>query len=178
MRLSRPRFTIMSLMTVVVIASLLLTALVAVRERNRRIAALQVATAEYEAARLTRQVAESAVARYVKTMYKHDLDTVHGKIDLAEEELKRARSRLDRSKRMVEEGRVSESELAADEQALRQAQDRLDHAERKHTSLGNTKDRTLAGLVSDLARAKANELAKAARYKQLEAARTRHQLWW
>jgi hypothetical protein len=66
MRWSRPRFTIMSLMIVVVIASLILTALVVRRERARRLAVLQAALADYKNAVLVREVTEIALVEYTQ----------------------------------------------------------------------------------------------------------------
>jgi hypothetical protein len=87
MRLPRPRFTIMGLMILVVIASLVLTGIVRRIERNRRVAllaALQVALAEYENAKLTREVAEIAAEVGYWGIFKQDVKETDNEIALAE----------------------------------------------------------------------------------------------
>ena len=148
MRLSRPRFTILSLMIVVVIASLVLTVIVVRRERNRRIAALQVALANFENARLTREVAEIAVIEYTEGVYKQDLDSVEREFALAESDLKRARDPSDRE----------------------WARLKVKRAQSKRAELENDiKRRTVKELMSEVTAAKADELAKKSAYEQLKA---------
>ena len=75
MRPYRPRLMIMSLMIMVVIASLVLTGIFVRRERNRRIAALQAASAEYKNAQLIRELAEKVVAEVTAAIDKQDEKT-------------------------------------------------------------------------------------------------------
>ena len=90
MWLPRPRFTIAHLMVLVVIAGLVSTGIVVRIERNRRIAALQVALANCVNAKLSREVAEIAFVEYTEGIYKQDLQTVDNEIALAKSDLERA----------------------------------------------------------------------------------------
>ena len=65
------------------------------------------AEANYENAKLTREVAEIAVIEYEEGIFKQDLATVEGEIKLAESDLSRSEDRLDWATRMFEKGYVS-----------------------------------------------------------------------
>jgi HlyD family secretion protein len=153
MRWSRPRFTIMSLMIAVVIASLVLTGIVVRRERNRRLVALQAASANYWNAKLTREVTEIAVVEYEEGIYKQDLSTVEGEIALAESDLKRAR------------------ELSKfDQQTIDMAKLKLERSQLRKLELENDiQIRTVKALKNEVTAAKTDELAKKAAYEQLKA---------
>src|SRR5262249_32861235 len=77
MHFRRPRYTILSLMAVVLIAALGLAIFVLDRDHRRRVAAQKVATASalanYLNARLTREAAEIAVTEYTEGVLKSDL---------------------------------------------------------------------------------------------------------
>jgi HlyD family secretion protein len=133
MRLSRPRFTILTLMIVVVIASLVLTAIVVHRQKIRLTIALQSAAADYENAKLTREVAEIAVVEYTEGIFKQDLDTVKGELALAESDLNHTRDTS-----------------ASDETARL----RVERAKENLTSLESTKSQTIKELQSEVDRAK------------------------
>lgn len=156
MRLARPRFTILTLMIVVVIASLVLTAIVVYRQRTRLMIAVQSAAADYENAKLTREVAEIAVVEYTEGILKHDRDTLKVELTLAESDLQRARN-------------SSASDVSA--------KLRVERAKQELTTLQDvTKSRTVKELQSEVAKAKADELAKKATLDQLKAAVARQ--WW
>jgi HlyD family secretion protein len=156
MRLARPRFTILTLMIVVVIASLVLTAIAVYRQRIRRMIALQSAAADYENAKLTREVAEIAVLEYTEGIFKQDRDTLKVELTLAESDLERARN-----------------SSASDESAKL----RVERAKQDLTTLEqDTKSRTVKELQSEVAKAQADELAKKATLDQLKAAVMRQ--WW
>ncbi len=152
MRWSRPRFTIMSLMIVVVIASLVLTAIVVRREQARRIATLQAALADYKNAVLVREVAEIAVVEYTQGIYKQDIENVAGEIALAESDLKRAR------------------ELSnVDKQTIDTAKLKLERSQSRKTELEKAiKVRTVNELEDEVTAAKTKELAKKSAYEQLK----------
>jgi hypothetical protein len=92
-RWSRPRFTILTLMTLVVIAGLVLTVIVVRRERIARVIALKFANANFEKARLTREVAEIAVVEYTEGILKQDIKTVDDEIALARADVTNATGR-------------------------------------------------------------------------------------
>jgi HlyD family secretion protein len=147
-------------MTVVVIASLVLTVIVMRRERNARVIALTSAKANYENAQLTREVAEIAVVEYTEGILKQDIATFEGEIILARFDLKRATER-------------SQPDLPA----AREATLRLDRAFASLSRLENDiKVRTVKALESDVTSAAADEQAKKAAYERLKAAVASD--WW
>jgi HlyD family secretion protein len=177
MRLPRPRYTILSLMLVVLVASLVLAIFVAYRERQRRRANQQItiasAQANYLNAQLTRQVAEIAVTEFTEGILKADLETVESEIVLAKTNLMRAEERLAAAERERKTGDASESSLAESEKEARRAKLRLQHAqERKSKLVTATKERILKELNDEVEAAKANELTKKAVY-ELEKAKLR-----
>jgi hypothetical protein len=99
MRLPRPRYTILSLMLVVLLASLVLTYIVALREQHRRAIALRAALAEYENAKLTREVAEIAVVEYSQS-----IDRV--KLPLAQSDAEREADRRNPAMRAYDRDRT------------------------------------------------------------------------
>jgi HlyD family secretion protein len=156
MRLSRPRFTILTMMIVVVIASLVLTAILVYRQRTRLTIALQSAAADYENAKLTYVVAEIAVVEYTDGIFKQDRDSLKDELALAESDLQRARN----------------SPASAEQAKLR-----VERAKQRLTTLEEyTKSKTVKELQSEVAKAKADERAKKATRDQLRAAVARQ--WW
>jgi len=150
MRLSRPRFTILTLMIVVVIASLVLTAIAVHRQRIRLTIALQSAAADYENAKLAREVAEIAVVEYKEGIFKQDRDVLKSELALAESDLKRARD-----------------SSASDEKAKL----RVERAKQRLTTLEEyTKSKMVKELQSEVEKARSDELAKKATLEQLKAA--------
>ncbi len=174
MRLPRPRYTILSLMTVVLVASLVLAIFVAYRERQRRCALLQqaiaLAEANYLNAVLTREVAEIAVTEYTEGILKQDLETADGEIALAKTDLIRAQEKLAAAKRQREQGKAPESSVAESEKEARRANRRLKDAQERKTDLAkDAKERTLKALNDEVNKAKADELARKAAYDQANA---------
>jgi hypothetical protein len=155
MRLSRPRFTIMGLMILVVIASLVMTGIVLRIERNRRVAALQVALAEYENAKLTREMAEIAAEVGYWGIFEQDVKETDNEIALAEMYLDYA-----------------VNFRGSDEQILSDARAMLQKAQKKKRTgtVRYTARKTKEELKSEAAKAVAAEQAAKAAYDQLQAA--------
>jgi hypothetical protein len=152
MRLPRPRFTIMGLMILVVIASLMMMAIEKRIELNRRGAALQVAQAKYENVRLARRVAENAVCEYIAG--------IDNEIALAKSDLELA---------LTTNG--------SDGQGGEDASIRLERAQKKKANLEtHTKDKMVGDLMGEVAKAVATEEAAKAAFDQLNAAVAN--AWW
>ena len=157
MRLPRPRFTIMGLMILVVIASLMMVAIVKRVELNRRVAELQVTQAKYENARLARKVAENAVCQYIDGIYERTVDI---EIALAKSDLELA---------LTIKG--------YDGQGGEDASIRLTRAQKKKAKLEtHTKDKMVGELMGEVAKAAATEEAAKAAFDQLTAAVAN--AWW
>jgi hypothetical protein len=62
MRMTRPRYTILSLISVILVASLMLSLFATSRQQREKVAALRLAQADYQNAKSTREVAEAAVS--------------------------------------------------------------------------------------------------------------------
>jgi hypothetical protein len=174
MQLRRPRYTILSLMIVVLVAGVVLAIFVAFRERQRRRAQLQAtissALANYLNAQLTRQAAEITVVEYTEGILKADLETLDGEIALAKTDVTRTEERLAAAKRQRARDKTAESSLADSEKDARRANLRLQHAQEKRTALmTDTKERTLKDLNDEVEVAKANEAARKAEYNQAKA---------
>lgn len=162
-----PRMTTRRWMIAVVLASLLLAAFVARRERLRRVAALQAA---YENARLTRVVAESEFTGYL-AVYKMERETVLGEIALAESDKKRAEDRLEWSDKMLAKGAVSEDQNRVDRIGLEQKTFALRQAETRQKMLEPyTTEKSLWQLRAEFEKAQSDELARKAAYEQEQAA--------
>lgn len=73
------------------------------------------------AAELDKRFAEEDVVKYVEGEYPSQLMDAEAKVTLAEEELRRAKDKLDWSTRLYEEKYVSETEFRADELAFKRA---------------------------------------------------------
>jgi hypothetical protein len=157
MRLPRPRFTIMGLMLLVVIASLMMMAIVKRIELNRRVAALQVTQAKYENARLARKVAENAVCQHIDGIYERTVDI---EIALAKSDLELA---------LTIKG--------FDGQGGEDARIRLERARKKKANLEtHTKDKMVGELMGEVAKTVATEEAAKAALDQLTAAVAN--AWW
>jgi hypothetical protein len=164
MRLPRLRYTILSLMIVVVLVSLVMRVIVARRKQVQRMIALNVAQAEYQNAKLTREVSEIAVTEYLQGIYPQDYATVKYEVTRAETVLNRANQKLDAARRLRSKETPSET------QAVETAQRALEQAKQKMTMLENSiRDRTLKDLQSEVEHARAVELARKADYDRLNA---------
>jgi HlyD family secretion protein len=123
------------------------------------------AQANYENAKLTREVAEIAVVEYEEGIFKQDLATVDGEIKLAESDLSRSEDRLDWATRMFKKGYVSKAAMVSEELTLKKARFALEQAETKKKVLVEyTKHKTIKELRSEVEKAKSDELAKQATY--------------
>lgn len=174
MRLPRPRYSILSLMILVLLASLVLAIFVTYRERQRRRALLQQAIAlaqwNYLNAELTLEVAEIAVTEYTEGILKQDLETIDGEIALAKTDLMRAQEKPAAAKRQREQGKAPESSVAESEKEARRANRRLKDAQKRKTDLAkDAKERILKELRDEVDKAKADELAKKAAYERAKA---------
>jgi HlyD family secretion protein len=131
------------------------------------------AAANYENARLTREVAEIAVKEYVEGIYLQDLQTAEGEIKLAESDLSRSEDRLDWARRMYDKGYVSLATKNSEELTLKKARFSLEQAQSKRKVLTEyTRPKTIKELQSEVEKARSDELAKAAT-KELEEGKER-----
>ena len=124
------------------------------------------AAANYENAKLTREVAEIAVVEYEEGIFKQDYATVEGEIKLAESDLSRSEDRLDWARRMFVKGYVSEATRVSEELTLKKARFAKEQAESKKKVLVDyTKGKTIKELRSEVEKARSDELAKKATYE-------------
>jgi HlyD family secretion protein len=148
------------------------------------------AMANYDNAKLTREVAEIAVVEYVEGIYKSELDALKGAVTVAESAIQKARSRLERTliaRKEMQDGRPKkgaekitadilteldiEDRIESAELTLLQQNLALEQAKAKQKVLEEiTKPRTLKELRADVERKRSNELAKHAT-SQLEASK-------
>ena len=89
------------------------------------------AEANYENAKLTREVAEIAVVEYVEGIFVQDFATVEGEIKLNESDLSRSEDRLDWARRMFDKGYVSMATKVSEELTLKKARFALEQAQSK-----------------------------------------------
>jgi hypothetical protein len=150
MRLPRFRYTILSLMIVVLLASLVLTLIVVVPRERRRAIALQQALAEYENATLTREVDEIAVVEYIKARES-------GEMALAQSDAQREADRRAWAEKSQHPGLFM----------LPDAERQVDHRERARRA--HIQEPTLRNLRADVERARSVEQAKKAEYDRLKA---------
>jgi HlyD family secretion protein len=124
---------------------------------------LQAAEADYQAAKLAREVAEIAVTEFVEGVFKQEWETVLGEIALAESERRRAEDRFEWSERMVQKGYVSLAENNDDKVSLHQKIFAFEQAQTRRSVLEKyTRDKTIKELRSEVGKMKAVELAKLA----------------
>jgi HlyD family secretion protein len=148
---------------------------------NQQIAT-ESAKANYLNAKLAREVAEIALIEYTEGIYHQHLATVVGEIRLAESAIQKAESRLERTRRarqrfndtLVPKGDAKTvAEILADldlddriddtEQTLSHARMTREQAENKRKVLTQyTKGKTIKELVSEVEKARSDELAKQA----------------
>jgi HlyD family secretion protein len=160
MRLPRLRFTIANLMVLIAIAGLALAVLVMRVQRNQRMAAMQVALAEYENAMLTREVAEIAVVEFNEGVFEQSVKENNDEIELAEMFLD-----------------YSVNFRGSDKRTLDDAKAMLQKAKKKKTgTVSYTSRMTIEQLQREVAKATAAEKAAKAAYDQLQAAVANS--WW
>jgi HlyD family secretion protein len=123
------------------------------------------ASASYDNAKLTREVAEIAVVEYVEGIFKQDYATVEGEIKLNESDLSRSEDRLDWARRMYDKGYVSMATKVSEELTLKKARFALEQSQSKKDVLVKyTKHKTIKELESEVEKARSDELAKKATY--------------
>jgi hypothetical protein len=156
-------------MVAVVFAGLASAYLAHLARLQRRIAALnnqeiaiRAAQAAYDNARLTREVAEIAVVEYKEGIFKQEWEAAQGEIALSKSDLERAKDELEWAKRIERKG-YAFLITKSPQLAYERAKFALDQAVTKRNVLENyTKDKTIKELESEVASARANELAKKA----------------
>jgi HlyD family secretion protein len=140
---------------------------------NQRIAT-KVAEAGYQNAKLTREVAEIAVAEYEEGVFKQDLQTIKGEIALAQKDRQRAEERLEWAKKMKDKGYVSSSGVIAEELGLAKALFDVEQVTTKKAVLERyTKDKTIKQLKSEVEKCRSDELAKKATFELEKAVENR-----
>jgi HlyD family secretion protein len=123
------------------------------------------ASASYDNAKLTREVAEIAVVEYVEGIFKQDYATVEGEIKLNESDLSRSEDRLDWARRMYDKGYVSMATKVSEELTLKKARFALEQSQSKKDVLVKyTKHKTIKELESEVEKARSDELAKKATF--------------
>ena len=134
----------------------------------------RAAEAAYQMARLTREVAETAVTEYKDGIFKSDMQTVFGELKLAASDLTRAIDRVEWAGRMHAKGYVAKRQLTSEDLALRKAFFALEQAMNKRTVLETyTLDKTVKELASNVEKSRADELARKATW-DLEIMKTKH----
>jgi hypothetical protein len=108
----------------------------------------------FNRAKLTRIVAETALAEYV-AIYKQDVETVAGEISSADMKLRGAEESLGEAKRMPAEAQKAlAAEIASVEQKATRAKVVLAHAQKKRRTLEETtKPQTIAELNTEIEKA-------------------------
>lgn len=119
------------------------------------------AKADFDGATKTHEVAEIAVAEYLKGVFPQDLQTYEGDITLAESTFQRAKDRLAWSDRMKDKKYITIATNLADRSSLLNAEITLKNARRKKLTLEEyTKARQVASLQADVEKAKSDMKAK------------------
>src|SRR5262249_55037894 len=125
--------------------------------------ATRKAKALYEIAKLTRELAEIALVEYEEVIYPGDLATVEAELKLAESDLSRSKDRLDWAKRMLEKKLISPAQKTSEELNKKKAGFALEQAQSKKLVLVQyTKGKTFNELMSEVEKARSDELAKMA----------------
>lgn len=118
------------------------------------IVAQNQAKADIELAELKVRFAREDLLKYIEGEYPKNLSEAEGSIKLAEEELERARDKMEWSKRLYEEKYLSETEMRSDELSWKRAELNLRTARGNLDLLQNyTYKRQVAQLESDLSQA-------------------------
>ncbi len=129
------------------------------------------AEADFQNARLIREVAEIAVTEYKEGIFVQDFATVEGGIKLAESDLIRAEDALEWSRRMFDMGYVSMAAKVAEELTFKRTQFALEQAQSKRRLLIQfTKNKMIKQLEGAVATARAHELAREAAFERERSA--------
>jgi hypothetical protein len=125
--------------------------------------ATRKAKALYEIAKLTRELAEIALMEYEEVIYPRDLATVEAEVKLAESDLSRSKDRLDWAKRMLEKKLISPAQKTSEELNNKKAHFALEQVQSKKLVLVEyTKGKTFKELMSEVEKARSDELSKMA----------------
>jgi hypothetical protein len=121
------------------------------------------AKAVYEIAKLTRELAEIALEEYEEVIFPQDLATVEGELKLALSDLSRSKDRLDWAKRMLEKKLIAPAQISSEELNNKKASFALEQVQSKKLVLVKyTKGKTTKELMSEVEKARSDELAKMA----------------
>ena len=138
---------------------------------------VKASEAAYQQAKLTREVAEIALAEFAEGIVKQNIESVRGEISTAEAELNGAEERIDRSKSAADKANFLEAKVAANEQEVRRAKFQLHEAQRKRMTLEATNVRTIQELKSEVEKARAVERDKRAIYMEVKARWMSRLIW-
>lgn len=112
------------------------------------------AKADVELAELKVRFAKEDLQKYIEGEYPKNLSEAEGNVKLAEEELERARDKMEWSKKLFDEKYLSETEMRGDELSWKRAELSLKTAKGNLSLLQNyTYKRQVAQLESDLSQA-------------------------
>jgi len=130
------------------------------------------AEADFQGARIAREVAVLAVVEYEQGTFIQEFATTEGEIKLAEARLSRAWAHLEWSRGMYDKGYISVAEKNTDELTVKQLVFALEQAKSKKKVLVDySKAKTIKALMGAVETARARELAKQA---GLERERSAH----
>ncbi len=135
------------------------------------------AEAAYVQSRLTREVAETALAEFAQAIAKQDVKSVEAEISLAENDLKIAHELLDRSRRQAEKTNITKPEFTENEREIRVAEQQLHQVRRKKMNVEATNVRTIEELKSEVEKARGVERAKKAIYTQAKSRWMSRLIW-
>ncbi|MFI5456658.1 MAG: hypothetical protein ACHRXM_14515 [Isosphaerales bacterium] len=128
------------------------------------------AEAEYNNAKLTREIAEIAVLEYAEGIFFQDLATIDGEIKLAKSDLSRSEDRLDWARRMFDKGFIPIATKNSEELNFKRAGFSLEQAQSKKRVLVEfTQLKTIKELKSEIEKARSNELAKKTAWEREKA---------
>ncbi len=128
------------------------------------------AEAEYQSARLAREIAEIRLLEYEEVIVSQDLAAVDGEIKLAESDLSRARDRLDWARRMFAKGFVNMAAKVSEELTLKKAVFALEQAQsKKNVLVSYTRGKKIKEMRSEFEKARSVELAKKASWETEKA---------
>jgi hypothetical protein len=128
------------------------------------------AEAEYQSARLTREIAEIALLEFVEATFPADLATADGEIKLAESDLERAGDRSEWARRMFDKRLLKSAQKISEQLNIKKAEFSLEQARnKKEILISYTKPKRIKELKSEVEKARAVELAKKPLWDQEKA---------
>jgi hypothetical protein len=162
MRLPRVRFKVWQMMIAVVLVALILAAL-ELQERRRFAIALKATEADYQNAKLTREVAAIAVVEYEHGIFPSQLQQVNDEIADAATELKRAQVQLADAPRSIADSIARKVSLQQKQFAYQKA------LTSKQVLEKYTKAKTVKELQSEVSKARAQEMARKSAFERVKA---------